>query len=60
MTDLDDQLGVRKSGVKENPEKNKFRERFTLSLSKTNNRGKGISDDKVLWHDKKRDRMKFL
>jgi hypothetical protein len=58
MTDLDDQLGVRKSGVKENPEKSKFCGRFTLSLSKTNNRGIGISDDKVLWHDKKRDRMK--
>jgi hypothetical protein len=37
MTDLDDQIGVRKSGVKENPEKSKFCGRFTLSLSKTNN-----------------------
>ncbi len=45
MTDLDDQLGVRKSGVKENPEKRKFCGRFTLSLSKTNNRGIGTYDD---------------
>ncbi len=35
MTDLDDQLGVGKSGVKENPEKSKFRGRFTLSLSQS-------------------------
>jgi hypothetical protein len=60
MTDLDDQLGVRKSGVKENPEKSKFRGRFKLSLSKTNNREIGESDDKVSWHNKKRDRMKVL
>ncbi len=53
MTDLDDQLGVRKSGVKENPEKSKFCVRFTLRLSKTNNRGIGESDDKVSWHNKK-------
>ncbi len=58
MTDLDDQLGVRKSGVKKTPEKSKFCGRLTLSLSKTNNRGIGIFNDKVSWHDKKRDRMK--
>jgi hypothetical protein len=34
MTDLDDQLGVRKSGVKENPEKSNFMEGLHCVLVK--------------------------
>jgi len=57
MTDLDIQLGVRSSGKKANTAKKEFRGRFILSLSKTNNRGVGTSDDNVTWHDKKKNKM---
>jgi hypothetical protein len=57
MTDLDNQLGVRLLGKKPNSAKKEFCGRFILSLSKTNNRGVGMSDDKVAWHDKKKNKM---
>ena len=57
MTDLENQLGVRSLGQKQHSTKKEFRGRFILSLSKTNNRGVGVSDDKVAWHDKKKNKM---
>ncbi len=35
------------------------RGRFTFHFCKTNNRGVGIGEDKVLLHDSKREKMKF-
>jgi hypothetical protein len=35
------------------------RGRYTLHFCKTNNRGLGIGEDKVFWHDSKREKMQF-
>ena len=33
--------------------------RFTVHFSATNNRGIGREEDKIVWHDKKREKMTF-
>jgi hypothetical protein len=33
--------------------------RFTVHFSATNNRGIGREEDKIIWHDKKREKMTF-
>jgi hypothetical protein len=33
--------------------------RFTIHFCKTNNRGVGIGEDKVFWHDSKREKMQL-
>jgi hypothetical protein len=57
MTDLEHTLGVQSLGKKSDTPKKEFRGRFILSLSKPNNRGIGIAEDKVTWHDKKKNKM---
>ncbi len=35
------------------------RGRYTIHFCKTNNRGVGIGEDKVFWHDSKRGKIKL-
>jgi hypothetical protein len=35
------------------------RGRYTIHFCKTNNKGVGIGEDKVFWHDSKRDKMQL-
>jgi hypothetical protein len=35
------------------------RGRYTIHFCKTNNRGVEIGEDKVIWHNSKREKMKF-
>ena len=35
------------------------RGRYTIHFCKTNNRGVGIGEDKVFWHDSKREKMQL-
>jgi hypothetical protein len=44
---------------KNNNEMCESRGRYTNHFCKTNNRGVGIEEDKVIWHDSKREKMKF-
>ena len=59
MTDLGHQLGVSGRGAKRDIAKFESQGKFTVSFSKTNNRGIGISQDKIIWHNKKKENMKF-
>jgi hypothetical protein len=59
MKDLSNQLGVSTGPPKKCIAKCESQGKFTLSFSKVNNRGIGISKDKVCWHNKKREKMKF-
>jgi hypothetical protein len=36
-----------------------LRGRFIVHFSATNNRGIGREEDKIVWHDKKREKMTF-
>ena len=47
MTDLEHTLGVQSLGKNADAAKREFHGRFILSLSKPNNRGIGISEDKL-------------
>ena len=57
MTDLEHTIGVQSFGKKSDAAKKEFRGRFILSLSKPDNRGIAMSEDKVTWHDKKKNKM---
>ena len=59
MTDLRNQLGVSAQKRARSVTKCELRGRFTLTLSETNNRGIGVSQDLVSWHDTKKDKMRF-
>jgi len=59
MTDLSNQLGVSAHNRARSVIKSELRGKFTLTLSETNNRGVGVSQDFVSWHDIKKDRMRF-
>ena len=59
MTDLRNQLGVSVHKRARSVTKCELRGRFTLTLSETNNRGIGVSQDLVSWHDMKKDKMRF-
>ncbi len=45
--------------IKKQNETWEFRGRYTIHCFKTNNRGVGIDEDKVLWHDSKMAKINF-
>ncbi len=57
MTDISIQIGVSTHSSKTNNEMWGSRGRYTINFCKTNNRGVGIGEDKVFWHDSKREKM---
>ncbi len=62
MTEISSQIGVSRHSSKNNHEMWESRGRYTIhffNFCKTNNRGVGIGEDKVLWHNSKREKMKF-
>ncbi len=59
MTDMTNSIGASKSPA---PRQNEMIEpwgRFTVHFSATNNRGIGREEDKIIWHDKKREKIPF-
>ncbi len=58
MTDLSNQLGVSAHNRAISVTKSELRGKFTLTLSETNNRGIGVSQDLVSWHHIKKDKMR--
>ncbi len=59
MTDMSNSIGASKSPA---PRQNEMIEswgRFTVHFIATNNRGIGREEDKIVWHDKKRETMTF-
>ncbi len=59
MTDISSQIGVSTHSSKNINEMWESRGRYTIHFCKTNNRGVGIGEEKVLWHDSKRDKMQL-
>jgi hypothetical protein len=59
MTDISSQIGVSTHSSKTNNKMWEYRGRYTIHFCKTNNRGLGIGEDKVFWHDSKRDMMQL-
>jgi hypothetical protein len=57
MTDISSQIGVSTFSSKNNKLMWESRGRYTLHFCKTNNRGAGIGEDKVFWHDSKKGKM---
>jgi hypothetical protein len=59
MIDMSNLIGASKSPA---PRQNEMIEpwgRFTVHFSATNIRGRGREDSKIVWHDKKREKMTF-
>ncbi len=56
MTDISSQIGVSTHSSKTNNEMWESSGRYTIHFCKTNKRGVGIGEDKVFWHDSKRER----
>ncbi len=56
MTDLSHQLGSSERGANRGVANFDSREKFTVCFSKTNSRGIGISPDKIIWLDKKKEK----
>jgi hypothetical protein len=59
MTDILSQIGVSRHSSKNNNQMWESRGRYTIHFCKTNTRGVGIGEDKVLWHKRKREQMNF-
>jgi hypothetical protein len=59
MTDISSQLGVSTHSSKNNNEMWDSRGRYTIHFHKTNNKGVGIGEEKVFWHDRKREKMQL-
>ena len=59
MTDLSHQLGSSGHGANRGIVKFDSQGKFTVCFSKTNSRGKGISPDKIIWLNKKKEKMKL-
>ncbi len=59
MTDISSQITVSTHSSKTNNEMWESIGRYTIHFCKTNNRGVGIGEDKVFWHDSKREKMQF-
>jgi hypothetical protein len=59
MTDLRNQLGVSGRGANKDIAKFDSQGKFSVCFSKTNSRGIGISTDKIIWPNKKKEKMKF-
>ncbi len=59
MNDISSQIGVSTHSSKTNNEMWESRGRYTIHFCKTKNRGVGIGEDKVFWHDSKREKMQL-
>ncbi len=59
MTDIPNQIGVSTYSSTNNKKMWESRRRYTIHFCKTNNRGVGIGEDKVLWHDSKGEKMQI-
>ncbi len=59
MFDISSQNGVSNHSSKTNNKMWESRGRYTIHFCKTNNRGVGIGEDKVVWHDNKREKMQL-
>ena len=59
MTDISIQIGVSTHSSKTNNEMWESKGRYTIHFCKTNNRGVGKGEDKVFWHDSKREKMQL-
>jgi hypothetical protein len=59
MADISSQIGVSTHSSKTNNEMWESRGRYTIHFCKTNNRGVGIGEDKVFWHDCKKEKMQL-
>jgi hypothetical protein len=59
MTDISSQIGVSTHSSKTNNEMWESRGRYTNHFCKTNDRGVGIGEDKVFWHDREREKMQL-
>jgi hypothetical protein len=59
MTGISNQIGVSTHSSKINNEMWVSRGRYTIHFCKTNNRGVGIGEDTVFWHDSKREKMQL-
>jgi hypothetical protein len=59
MIDISSQTGVSRHSSKNNNEMWESRGRYRIHFCKTNNRGVGIGEDKVFWHDSKRGKKNF-
>jgi hypothetical protein len=59
MTDISSQISVSTHSPKTNNEMWESRGRYTIHFCKNNNRGVGIGEDKVFWHDSKREKMQI-
>jgi hypothetical protein len=59
MTGISSQNFVSTHSSKNNNEMWESRGRYTIHFCKLNNRGVGIGEDKVSWHDNKREKMKL-
>jgi hypothetical protein len=59
MTDISSQFGVSNHSSKTNNKMWESRGRYTIHFCKTNNRGVGIGENKVFWHDSKREKMQL-
>jgi hypothetical protein len=57
MTDISSQIDVSTHSSKTNNEMWESRGRYTIHFCKTNNTGVEIGEDKVIWHDSKREKM---
>jgi hypothetical protein len=56
ITDISSYIGVSTHSSKTNNEMWESRGRYTIHFCKTNNRGVRIGEDKVIWHDSKREK----
>jgi hypothetical protein len=59
MTDMSNSIGASKSPAPRWNEMIELQGRFTVHFSATNNRGIGREEDKIVWHDKKREKITF-
>jgi hypothetical protein len=59
MTDISSQIGVSRHPSKNKNERWESRGKYTIHFYKTSNRGIGVGEDKILWHNSKREKMKF-
>jgi hypothetical protein len=59
MTDISSQINVSWHPSKKRNEMLESKGRFAVNCCKTSNRGVGIGEDKVLWHNSKREKMKL-
>jgi hypothetical protein len=59
MTDMSNSIGASNCPAPRQNEMIEPRGRFTVHFSATNNRRIGREEDKIVWHDKKREKMTF-